>query len=120
MLIQYLRGKGEGKRDKWAILEGRAESLLASGDIEGAISRYKEALRLDSENFKGHYRFARILLRSGFYKMAYEHLLLTVEHCPVEYRGDMIKEGRKLLIEKSKDSALVEHFSDVCRRRFSG
>ncbi len=118
VVIQFLKGTGQGMRDKWAILDARAEMAIGSGNYEGALSHYEEALRTDPNNYMGHYKFARLLNRVGFKKRAYDHLLLAVEHAPEEHRESVINGGIVILSSSAQSAVLADQFENQCIKRY--
>ena len=116
--VQFFRDSGQGRRDKWTILDARAEVAVSAGNYENALNLYEEALRIDPYNFRGHFKFARLLNRVGFKKRAFDHLMLSIEHCPPEDRKTLCKACIQVLSSSQQAAGLAEQFEYQCRRRF--
>ncbi|MDZ7814670.1 MAG: hypothetical protein U5N86_01295 [Planctomycetota bacterium] len=107
--IQFsLAANEKAHADRWQVVESRAKSALSKGDVDSALSYYENALRSFPTDFRGHYKFAKLLLESGYHKRAYDHLMLTIEHCPQQYRSDMEEEAVKILSADPRGITLAE------------
>ena len=62
-----------------------AEALLASGDLDGAVARLREANVLDPSNVRAHRRLAEILLDSGQRRAAIESLRAVTRNDPNDF-----------------------------------
>jgi tetratricopeptide (TPR) repeat protein len=59
-----------------------AESLLASGDMQGALSRLREANELDPANTRAHRRLGELLLSAGARREAVEEFRALTRNAP--------------------------------------
>jgi tetratricopeptide (TPR) repeat protein len=62
-----------------------AESLLAGGDLPGALERLREATRLDPANARAHRRLGDILLETGARREAIEELRRVTQLEPNDF-----------------------------------
>lgn len=62
-----------------------AESLLATGDLSGALERLREAVRLDPANSRAHRRLGDILLETGARREAIEELRMVTQLEPNDF-----------------------------------
>lgn len=66
---------------------GEAESLLASGDMEGALARLREANALDPGNTLAHRRLGELLLSSGARREAIEEFRALSRNAPYDFNA---------------------------------
>jgi len=116
-VFQFLSGRGEARRDKWAIIESRAQAAMSAGNYRAALSQYEDALRTDPSNHAGHYRFARLLRRLGYLKRARGHYLLAVEHAPPEERETLARAAYEELSATQEGLREADAFLMECRRK---
>jgi tetratricopeptide (TPR) repeat protein len=58
-------GTREQERERWRIALSRGDSLRSSGELQDAISAYRNAVRIDSMNASGLYSLGKALLDAG-------------------------------------------------------
>lgn len=63
----------------------QAETLLASGDMDGAIARLREANELDPANTSAHRRLAEILMDGGARREAIAEFRAVVQNSPNDF-----------------------------------
>ncbi|MFA4985769.1 MAG: tetratricopeptide repeat protein [Candidatus Brocadiia bacterium] len=117
-LLQIRRGEGVAARDERSRLEGKARLAMTEGRMDDAVACYEAALRLSPDDFASHYRLARALLKAGYFKKAYDELLITVDQTPTEDRKEVLSRAISLLDSFPKTGTLAENFRNDCRRRF--
>ncbi len=64
-----------------------AESLLAAGDMEGALSRLREANALDPSNTRAHRRLGELLLSTGARPEAIEAFRALARNAPYDFHA---------------------------------
>lgn len=64
-----------------------AESLLAAGDMEGALSRLREANALDPSNTRAHRRLGELLLSTGARREAIEAFRALARNAPYDFNA---------------------------------
>jgi tetratricopeptide (TPR) repeat protein len=64
-----------------------AEALLASGDMEGALSRLREANALDPGNTRAHRRLGELLLSTGARREAIEEFKSLARNAPYDFNA---------------------------------
>ncbi len=62
-----------------------AEGLLASGDMEGALNRLREANALDPSNTRAHRRLGELLLSTGARREAIEEFRALTRNAPYDF-----------------------------------
>lgn len=120
VVLHYVIGRGTAKSDRWAVLEARMDGLLAAGDTEGALGLFDKALKSDPSDFRGHFRFGKLLYRTGYIKRASEHFLLAVENAPVDSRPEIVHEAERVLGARKTDEPTLEQFRRLATRFISG
>ena len=64
-----------------------AEGLLAAGDMEGALSRLREANALDPSNTRAHRRLGELLLSTGARRDAIEAFRALARNAPYDFNA---------------------------------
>jgi tetratricopeptide (TPR) repeat protein len=64
-----------------------AEALLASGDMEGALGRLREANGLDPGNTRAHRRLGELLLSTGARREAIEEFRAVARNAPYDFNA---------------------------------
>ncbi|HEX8150687.1 MAG TPA: tetratricopeptide repeat protein [Pyrinomonadaceae bacterium] len=64
-----------------------AEALLASGDMEGALNRLREANGLDPGNTRAHRRLGELLLSTGARREAIEEFRAVARNAPYDFNA---------------------------------
>ncbi|HYN84196.1 MAG TPA: tetratricopeptide repeat protein [Pyrinomonadaceae bacterium] len=62
-----------------------AESLMAAGDLSGALERLREAVRLDPTNARAHRRLGDVLLETGDRRGGIEELRAATQYEPNDF-----------------------------------
>jgi tetratricopeptide (TPR) repeat protein len=62
-----------------------AESLLAQGNMEGAVARLREANSLDPSNWRAHRRLGELLIASGARREGIEELRAAARNAPDDF-----------------------------------
>jgi tetratricopeptide (TPR) repeat protein len=110
-----------------------AEGLLASGDMDGARARLREANALDPANTRAHQRLAELLLSTGARREAIEELRAVTRNAPEDagawrqlaaaqsaegLHGDAAESYRRLVAlvgEQSMEPADLLAYADALR-----
>lgn len=64
-----------------------AESMLAAGDIDGALTRLREANALDPANWRAHRRLGDLLFESGARREAIEEYRVATRNAPEDFEA---------------------------------
>jgi tetratricopeptide (TPR) repeat protein len=64
-----------------------AESMLAAGDMEGALNRLREANALDPGNTRAHRRLGELLLSKGAAREAIEEFRAVTRNAPYDFNA---------------------------------
>src|SRR5207237_8553831 len=74
-------------RQQFDLKVEEAESLLAAGDMQGALERLREANALDPSNTAAHRRLGELLLSTGARREAIEEFRALARNAPYDFNA---------------------------------
>ena len=99
---EFAAGLGEEQRQRWSRLSDSAIDAEANGDLDGALSSWKQAATIDGRRADLHYHVARLLFARGQFAEARESFQRAIDEdvCPLRATTAIQRSVEQIAVER--------------------